>query len=115
MKLHISISLVGPKGKGKAKKNYIVVNAKPTARTLIRQPWTSVCHGTVQDSRAHFYDANDFPPPRQKKNMPLYQIQEASAKLLSSFSYHVLNQKPPSDREFQRANTALNVLVRGHL
>lgn len=35
MKLHISISLVGPKGKGKAKKkkNYIVVNAKPTART----------------------------------------------------------------------------------
>lgn len=55
------------------------------------------------------------PLPAGKKNMPLYQIQEASAKLLSSFSYHVLNQKPPSDREFQRANTALNVLVRGHL
>lgn len=115
MKLHISISLVGPKGKGKVKENYIVVNAKPTARTLIRQPWTSVCHGAVQDCRAHFYDANYFPPPRQKKNMPLYQIQEATAKLLSSFFYHVLNQKLPSDREFQRANTALNVLVRGHL
>lgn len=38
---------------------------------LIRQPWTSVCHGTVQDSRAHFYDANDFPPPRQKKKICL--------------------------------------------
>lgn len=47
--------------------------------------------------------------------MPLYQIQEASAKLLSSFFYHVFNKKPRSDREFRRANTALNVLVRGHL
>lgn len=56
-----------------------------------------------------------IPPLPAKKNMPLYQIQEATAKLLSSFFYHVLNQKLPSDREFQRANAALNVLVRGHL
>lgn len=115
MKLHISISLVRLKGKGNAKKNCL-------------HCCKCKAHGQYSDSaaldkhlswhspgcRTHFYDANYFPLPTPK-NMPLYQIQEASAKLLSSFFYHVLNQKPPSDREFQRANTALNVLVRGQL